>query len=94
MGWNSWYLKSDSTSTWWLSQDQRSDPSRRPYNHPLTLIMYEDLTNESFEADGEFWESIQVPWDDYDDYLPKEELNTTSSYEYDDPTEGNDVFIE
>jgi hypothetical protein len=56
--------------------------------------MYEDLTNESFEADGEFWESIQVPWDDYDDYLPKEELNTTSSYEYDDPTEGNDVFTE
>jgi hypothetical protein len=54
--------------------------------------MYEDLTNESFEADGEFWESIQVPWDDYDDYLPKEELNNSSSGEYYDPTEGNDFY--
>ena len=56
--------------------------------------MYEDITNEAFEADGEFWEAIQVPWDDYDDYFPKEELNTTSSNEYDALTEGNDVFIE
>ena len=55
--------------------------------------MYEDLTNETFQADGEFWESISVPWDDYDDYFEKDgetfrfgELNTvslTESYEID-----------
>ena len=47
--------------------------------------MYEDITNETFQADGEFWEAIQVPWDDYDDYFEKNgelfkfgELNTIS----------------
>lgn len=47
--------------------------------------MYEDITNETFQADGEFWEAIQVPWDDYDDYFEKDgesfkfgELNTIS----------------
>jgi hypothetical protein len=49
--------------------------------------MYEDLTSETFQADGEFWESIQTPWDDYDDYIQQkiakepteEELNSISS---------------
>ena len=49
--------------------------------------MYEDITGESFQADGEFWESISLPWDDYDDYLQKEELNTTSSNKYDELSE-------
>ena len=44
--------------------------------------MYEDITGETFQADGEFWESISLPWDDYDDYLPKKELNTDSNMEY------------
>ena len=49
--------------------------------------MYEDITGETFQADGEFWESISLPWDDYDDYLQKEELNTTSSNKYDELSE-------
>lgn len=56
--------------------------------------MYEDITSESFQADGEFWESISLPWDDYDDYLQKEELNTTSSNEYDELSEEYHVQFE
>ena len=59
-----------------------SDPSTIPYNTSYPLIMYEDITSETFQADGEFWESISLPWDDYDDYLPKKELNTDSNMEY------------
>ncbi len=59
-----------------------SDPSTIPYNTLLSHIMYEDITSETFQADGEFWESISLPWDDYDDYLPKKELNTDSNMEY------------
>jgi hypothetical protein len=49
--------------------------------------MYEDLTMELIEdlnADGEFWDSVKTPWEDYDDYFPEEELNNESeqpSYE-------------
>jgi len=49
--------------------------------------MYEDLTMElmnDFNADGEYWDSVKTPWEDYDDYLPGEELNNESeqpSYE-------------
>jgi hypothetical protein len=44
--------------------------------------MYEDLSNKVLKADGEFWESVSLPWDDYDDYLPKEDLNNSSSMVY------------
>jgi len=43
--------------------------------------MYEDLSNKSLKADGEFWDSISLPWDDYDDYLKKEHINNSSSME-------------
>lgn len=56
--------------------------------------MYEDITSESFQADGEFWESISLPWDDYDDYMEKEELNTTSTSEYDELSERRHVQFE
>ena len=44
--------------------------------------MYEDITGETFQADGEFWESVSLPWDDYDDYLEKDHLNNSSSMVY------------
>ena len=56
--------------------------------------MYEDITGESFQADGEFWESISLPWDDYDDYLEKEELNTTSFSDNDELSERRHVQFE
>ena len=44
--------------------------------------MYEDLSNKTLKADGEFWESVSLPWDDYDDYLEKDHLNNSSSMVY------------
>jgi len=60
--------------------------------------MYEDLTNETFEADGEFWESVTVPWDDYDDYKGFKYgwkdvgINNDSSEQYNETSEGNDIY--
>jgi len=56
--------------------------------------MYEDITNETFQADGEFWESVSLPWDDYDDYLPKEDLNNISITDDYEINEDSDVSIE
>lgn len=56
--------------------------------------MYEDITSETFQADGEFWEAITTPWDDYDDYFPKEELNSSSSEQLYEITERHDFYTE
>ena len=56
--------------------------------------MYEDITNETFQADGEFWESISLPWDDYDDYLPKEDLNNISITDDYEINQDRDVSFE
>ena len=59
--------------------------------------MYEDLTMElmnDFNADGDFWEEVSLPWDDYDDYLPTDGINNPSYLNDYEITKDRDVSIE
>ena len=59
--------------------------------------MYEDLTMElmnDFNADGDYWEDVSLPWDDYDDYLPPGGINNPSYLNDYEITKDRDVSIE
>ena len=74
-----------------------SNPSIFPYNTRWPHFMYEDLTMElmnDFNADGDYWEDVSLPWDDYDDYLSPGVINNPSYLNDYEITKDRDVSTE